>query len=360
MEAPPNYGRDYTVAFHQVYPRLARESITSRSCRFFCRASPAIERLNQRDGIHPTAEGARIVADNVWAVARADRSTTTGIMIELRERFENGHERLRAAHHSASAVDSRFRADSSSRSSGRRAAASRRCSACIAGLDAPTSGSVLIDGVDITQLDEDALARLRGEKIGFVFQFFHLIPSLTAYENVAVPMEIAGVADARRARASSCSRRSGLTGRGAPLSVAALRRRAAARRARARARQRSADRARRRADRQSRHRERPAHHGAAAGAFTAARGTTLVLVTHDAELAAMADARLVLRDGRVVGPRPITMKFVLRMAVRETRASWRRLLFFFVCIAVGVAAIVALRSVIQSVRDVFGTRGASR
>src|SRR5437899_2985840 len=49
------------------------------------------------------------------------------------------------------------------------------------------------------------------------------------------------------------------------------------------------------------------------------------------------------------------MMFVLRMAVRETRASWRRLLFFFVCIAVGVAAIVALRSVIQSVREVFGT-----
>src|SRR5436309_5523969 len=71
----------------------------------------------------------------------------------------------------------------------------------IAGLDAPTSGSVVIDGVDITTLGEDALARLRGEKIGFVFQFFHLIPSLTAAENVAVPMEIAGVADAgRRAR----------------------------------------------------------------------------------------------------------------------------------------------------------------
>src|SRR5205814_7377459 len=70
----------------------------------------------------------------------------------------------------------------------------------IAGLDAPTSGSVLIDGVDITRLGEDALAKLRGEKIGFVFQFFHLIPSLTAYENVAVPMEIAGV-DAARSRA---------------------------------------------------------------------------------------------------------------------------------------------------------------
>ena len=52
------------------------------------------------------------------------------------------------------------------------------------------------------------------------------------------------------------------------------------------------------------------------------------------------------------------MKFVLQMAVRETRAAWRRLLFFFVCIAVGVAAIVALRSVIQNVREVFGTRSA--
>src|SRR5438093_3714613 len=68
----------------------------------------------------------------------------------------------------------------------------------IAGLDAPTSGRVLIDGVDITRLDEDELARLRGEKIGFVLQFFHLIPSLTAYENVAVPMEIAGNKDVKR------------------------------------------------------------------------------------------------------------------------------------------------------------------
>ncbi len=51
--------------------------------------------------------------------------------------------------------------------------------------------------------------------------------------------------------------------------------------------------------------------------------------------------------------------FILRMAARETRASWRRLLFFFVCIAVGVAAIVAMRSVIQSVRSVFGTEARS-
>src|SRR5207248_2327561 len=82
----------------------------------------------------------------------------------------------------------------------------------IAGLDAPTSGHVLIEGVDITTLDEDPLARLRGEKIGFVFQFFHLIPSLTAFENVAVPMEIAGAADVR-AKANALIDEVGLTGR---------------------------------------------------------------------------------------------------------------------------------------------------
>src|SRR5687768_5218085 len=50
----------------------------------------------------------------------------------------------------------------------------------LAGLDAPTTGEILVDGVDISRLGEDDLARLRGEKIGFVFQFFHLVPSLTA------------------------------------------------------------------------------------------------------------------------------------------------------------------------------------
>ena len=66
----------------------------------------------------------------------------------------------------------------------------------IAGLDAPSGGEVAIDGVVITAMDEDRLARFRGEKIGFVFQFFHLIPSLTARENVLVPLELAGRADA--------------------------------------------------------------------------------------------------------------------------------------------------------------------
>jgi putative ABC transport system ATP-binding protein len=67
----------------------------------------------------------------------------------------------------------------------------------VAGLDAPTSGRIEIDGEDLGSLDEDGLARLRSAKVGFVFQFFHLLPSLTALENVLVPMEIAGIADAR-------------------------------------------------------------------------------------------------------------------------------------------------------------------
>jgi len=66
----------------------------------------------------------------------------------------------------------------------------------IAGLDAPTSGSVTLAGHDITRMGEDELAELRGRLVGFIFQSFHLIPSLTAYENILVPMEIMGVAKA--------------------------------------------------------------------------------------------------------------------------------------------------------------------
>ncbi|MEW5982193.1 MAG: ABC transporter ATP-binding protein [Acidobacteriota bacterium] len=71
----------------------------------------------------------------------------------------------------------------------------------VAGLDAPTSGTIAIDGQDITGMGEDDLARLRSEKIGIVFQFFHLIPSLTALENVMVPLELAA---RRNARGRAC------------------------------------------------------------------------------------------------------------------------------------------------------------
>jgi putative ABC transport system ATP-binding protein len=168
----------------------------------------------------------------------------------------------------------------------------------IAGLDAPTSGSVLIDNVDITRLDEDALARLRGEKVGFVFQFFHLIPSLTAYENVAVPMEIAGL-DSARERAGQLLEEVGLTGRAhhypSQLSGGEQQRVALARALANDPPIVLADEPTGNLDSANgRHileLLRKIHHG---------RGTTIVLVTHDAELAAIADARLMMRDGRVV------------------------------------------------------------
>jgi putative ABC transport system ATP-binding protein len=168
----------------------------------------------------------------------------------------------------------------------------------IAGLDAPTSGQVLIDGVDITALDEDALARLRGEKIGFVFQFFHLIPSLTAYENVAVPMEIAGVADPRR-RAEMLMEEVGLTGRAhhypSQLSGGEQQRVALARSLANDPPIVLADEPTGNLDSSN-----GRHIMELLRGIHRARGTTVVLVTHDAELAAQADARLVLRDGRVV------------------------------------------------------------
>ncbi len=72
----------------------------------------------------------------------------------------------------------------------------------IAGLDRPSAGSITVAGVEITELDEDALARFRRDTLGYVFQSYHLIPTLTAAENVAVPLEIVGAPDAlARARA---------------------------------------------------------------------------------------------------------------------------------------------------------------
>jgi putative ABC transport system ATP-binding protein len=74
--------------------------------------------------------------------------------------------------------------------------------ALIAGFDAPTTGQIFLDGREVTRMNEDDLADLRGAMVGFVFQSFHLIPSLTAFENVLVPLELAGADDAEdRARA---------------------------------------------------------------------------------------------------------------------------------------------------------------
>ena len=175
----------------------------------------------------------------------------------------------------------------------------------IAGLDAPTSGRILIDGIDITDLGEDALARLRGEKIGFVFQFFHLIPSLTALENVLIPMEIAGRADAG-ARARALLDEVGLTGRGhhypSQLSGGEQQRVALARALANDPPILLAD-------------EPTGNLDSANGRHimdlllqvNRARRTTLVLVTHDASLARLASSQLALRDGRAVPAQELTL-----------------------------------------------------
>ena len=168
----------------------------------------------------------------------------------------------------------------------------------IAGLDAPSSGSIRLDGVEITTLGEDRLARLRGEKIGFVFQFFHLLPSLTAYENILVPMEIAGVASPQH-RAKTLLGSVGLSDRGhhypSQLSGGEQQRVAIARALANDPPIVLAD-------------EPTGNLDTATGRqvidllveVNRQRGRTLVLVTHDIELAALADEIIALRDGRVV------------------------------------------------------------
>ena len=168
----------------------------------------------------------------------------------------------------------------------------------LAGLDAPTAGEILINGTDITRLGEDELARLRGGTIGFVFQFFHLVPSLTAFENILVPMEIAGRRDATK-RATTLLNEVGLSDRGhhypSQLSGGEQQRVAIARALANDPPLVLAD-------------EPTGNLDSQTGRFIMdlllgvhrSRNTTLVLVTHDSELAALADARLVLRDGREV------------------------------------------------------------
>jgi putative ABC transport system ATP-binding protein len=168
----------------------------------------------------------------------------------------------------------------------------------IAGLDAASSGTITIAGTDITRLDEDALARLRGEKIGFVFQFFHLVPSLTAKENIQVPMEIAGRRDAAE-RAQGLLDEVGLHDRGhhypSQLSGGEQQRIAIARALANDPPLILAD-------------EPTGNLDSSNGRHVLdlllqvrrTRGVTLVMVTHDATVAAIADDRLVLRDGRPV------------------------------------------------------------
>ena len=168
----------------------------------------------------------------------------------------------------------------------------------IAGLDEPTSGEIRIDGQTITTMNEDSLAELRGAKIGFVFQSFHLIPSLTALENILVPMEIAGARDARE-RAQHLMEDVDLVARAhhypSQLSGGEQQRVAIAR---AFANDPSIMLADEPTGNLDSHNGR--HVFELMVEMNRKRKATLVLVTHDHELAALADRRISLRDGRVV------------------------------------------------------------
>ncbi|HEX5438340.1 MAG TPA: ABC transporter ATP-binding protein [Gemmatimonadaceae bacterium] len=168
----------------------------------------------------------------------------------------------------------------------------------LAGLDTPTAGSVLLDGKDLTIMSEDARARLRGAKIGFVFQSFQLIATLTAAENVQVPLELRGDAHAA-SRSRELLERVGLGDRGAhypaQLSGGEQQRVAIARAFANDPVVLFAD-------------EPTGNLDSATGAgvielletLNSEAGTTIVLVTHDMELAGRASRVIRLTDGAVV------------------------------------------------------------
>src|SRR5215468_9485602 len=169
----------------------------------------------------------------------------------------------------------------------------------IAGLDAPTSGIITIDGVDITSLREDELAQLRGKKLGFVFQSYHLIPTLTAFENVLLPMEFSGSLNGGRARAERLLESVGLAERRdhypVQLSGGEQQRVALARAFMMKPAVLLADEPTGNLDS-----ENGRHVLELLINLNEGEGTTLVLVTHDQMLASHAERRILLRDGRVV------------------------------------------------------------
>ncbi len=168
----------------------------------------------------------------------------------------------------------------------------------IAGLDAPTTGSILIDGEDITKMSEDDLADVRSNKIGFIFQSFHLIPSLTAFENILIPMEILGLKDAKP-RAEHLLADVELTNRGhhypSELSGGEQQRIAIARAFANQPKILLADEPTGNLDSKN-----GSHIFDLMTAMHTRNNVTLLLVTHDLNLAKMAQRQVVLKDGRIV------------------------------------------------------------
>ena len=168
----------------------------------------------------------------------------------------------------------------------------------IAGLDAPSSGTITVDGANVTEMSEDDLAGLRSEKIGFIFQSFHLIPSLTAFENVLIPMEIIGLKDAR-IRAGKLLEQVDLTNRGhhypTELSGGEQQRIAIARAFANQPKILLADEPTGNLDSKN-----GQHIFDLMTELHRQNNVTLVLVTHDQNLAEMAQRQVILKDGRVL------------------------------------------------------------
>lgn len=168
----------------------------------------------------------------------------------------------------------------------------------LAGLDSPTSGTITVDGDEITTMGEDSLAELRSSKIGFIFQSFHLIPSLTAFENVLIPMEIRGVRDAKE-RAAALLSDVDLSDRGhhypSELSGGEQQRVAIARAFANEPKILLADEPTGNLDSKN-----GQHIFELMTNLHSQKAITLVLVTHDQALAAAAQRQIVLRDGRVI------------------------------------------------------------
>jgi putative ABC transport system ATP-binding protein len=168
----------------------------------------------------------------------------------------------------------------------------------IAGLDTPSAGSIAVDGVEVTGLGEAALARFRRRTLGFVFQSYHLIPTLTAAENVAVPLELAGVAEplvSARSRLAEVGLGERADHYPLQLSGGEQQRVAIARAIALGPPLLLAD-------------EPTGNLDSTTGAqivdlllaLNRERRSTLLLVTHDASLAERAGRRIALRDGRIV------------------------------------------------------------
>lgn len=179
----------------------------------------------------------------------------------------------------------------------------------LAGLDTPTSGTISIDGVDITGMSEDKLALVRGRKIGFVFQSYQLIPTLTAEENVLLPFELGGgdiSSGLKRARdlLSSVGLSDRLDHYPIQLSGGEQQRVALARAFMVRPPILMADEPTGNLDSVN-----GAHVLELLISLNRREGTTLVLVTHDRSLTAHADRIVTLRDGRIVSdeqqPQPV-------------------------------------------------------